>query len=131
MTDTRSLMHWHKPGVEPSELSAPPECCQAALRGIIDRDRTAARRHEEAAVHDERRRVVLGTLAEVERYANALTSVLEGERATLATKIMNHVVEAIRGVGCICPMVDASALGDPPGSRLIPGGDARCGVHGG
>jgi hypothetical protein len=123
MSRDPDLIHWHKVGDEPSNCQLPPECCIDAF------DKVTARVRDDAE-HAERRRVVTESLAEVERYANALASVLVGEQAELATKVMNHVVEAIRSAGCICPMIDITALNEPPGSRKIPGGDSRCGVHG-
>ena len=120
------LMHWHG---RPSELSQPPACCAAAAAVALRRQAETAERDREDAVHAERRRVVVGALAEIERYANALASVLPGDHAVLATKILKHVVDAVRSVGCICPMVDVTQLNDPY-PRQVPGGDARCGLHG-
>lgn len=122
----RDLMHWHG---RPSELRQPPECCAEAADKALSEQAEAASRKRADAVHAERRRVVLAALGEIERYANALASVLPGDQSVLATKILNHVVEAVRSVGCICPMVDITQLNDPY-PRQVPGGDARCGLHG-
>lgn len=130
MSRNPGLIHWHRVGDEPSNCQLPPECCIHAFDAVADAVREDTAREREDAVHAERRRVVSKSLTEVERYADALASVLAGEQAELATKVITHVVEAIRSVGCICPMLDISTLSEAPGSPKIPGGDPRCGVHG-
>jgi hypothetical protein len=123
------LAHWHKVDDKPSAFVDPPPCCRRQAEQRLVENRQRANQERRDAVHAERRRVVKDALAATEQYAGALASVLVGDQAELATKVMSHVREAIRSVGCICPMLDVSTFGDPPGTRMTAGGDPDCGVH--
>jgi hypothetical protein len=124
------LLHWHG---RPSELRQPPECCAEAAKKALSEQRDEATRDRGQAVHAERRRVVLGALEAIDAYWRAASSVLDSTQpgVKLAAAVVEQCRQAIQRTGCICPMVDVSALNEPPGSRLAPGGDVNCGLHGG
>lgn len=115
-----NLLHWHG---QPSKYQEPPACCQSVALMAVDRA-------IEDATHSERRRVVTESLRELDSYRASVASVVEPDALKLIDRVLGAVTGIVRGVGCICPMVDVSALGEMPGSRMVPGGDPRCGVHG-
>lgn len=112
-----SDLHWH--GV-PSQLRQPDTCCVDALE-----------RANAEAVHAERRRVVLSALDSIEAYWSAIASVLpvDDPGPKLAKAVLEQCINAVRQAGCICPMLDVTQLNDRY-PRQVPGGDARCGLHG-
>lgn len=136
MIDTRPWMHWHKPNPEtpsalldltPGEVLA--QCCLDALYAaetkVADRERSIA----EGQVREERRRLVRHAVAELDGYSQGFETVLNGERLELVERVVELCRSTVRKVGCICPLIDVTTLGESPGSRTLPGFDPLCGVH--
>lgn len=123
----QDLRHWHKPDERPSQLEMPPPCCVSAAKALT----TVAVRDGELALVAERRRIVTEALAGIGAYADAAVSLLDDDAAAqLVRKVAQRCADVVRAVGCICPQLDVSTLGEGPGTRFVPGRDPRCGVHG-
>lgn len=113
----QDLTHWHG---TPSALAEPADCCTTAFERVAAADL-------DAAVHAERRRIILEALSVVETYGANVATVLSGSEVELAVKLTSHAADAIRKTGCICPDVEVHSFGQ--GSQTIPGFDSRCGMH--
>jgi len=117
------LLHWHKPGEQPSEYVNPPQCC----RDQFDHAHGIAL---DLAVHHERQRVVLDALEKLDAYRDATATVLpDPALRSLVGEVVTAAREAIRKAGCICPLIDVTQVGQR-GPKYLPGGDRRCGLHG-
>lgn len=131
MPATPDLLHYHYPeDGSPGKHARPAECCAAAAAKAVEAARAEGRRAAVDAVHTERRRVVLEAIAELGRYRDAVATMVDPAAMETVGKVVTACLDRIRRVGCICPMVDISTLGEARGSRMVAGGDPRCGVHG-
>lgn len=117
------MLHFHQPGEGPGEYAAPPFCCS----NLMDRRHTVA---VDKAVHAERQRVVLAVLDRLDQYADDAKSVLtDPTQLRLVDSVIEAATLAARRTGCICPLIEVTAMGQAV-PRYVSGGDRRCGLHG-
>lgn len=122
------LTHWHKIGDQPSILVPPIDCCKAAADKALWALEADLYRQREDAVRDERVRIVTEALEAIRAYSDAAQSVLDDPTARLMVdRATEKCAEAIRKVGCICPLIDVTSFGGE--RRTMPGYDSRCGMH--
>jgi hypothetical protein len=125
---SNDLTHWHKVGDQPSILVPPLDCCKAAADKALWKLEADLHRQREDAVHDERVRIVTEALTAIAAYSDAAQSVLDDPvKRLMVDRATEKCAEAIRKVGCICPVVNISSFGG--GLRTMPGYDSRCGMH--
>lgn len=125
--ETRPWMHWHKtaPEVPSALLDLTPgvtlaQCCLDALYAAETKVADRARAVAEGQVREERRRLVRHAVAELDGFSQGFETV---------ERVVELCRSTVRKVGCICPLIDVSTLGESPGSRFVPGRDPLCGVH--
>lgn len=94
--DLKPLLHWHKTGDEPSNCQLPPDCCLEAAKKLAEAVEVDASRQRDEAVHVERRRVVLGSLRELDRYRASVASVVEPETLALVDRVVMAVEAMLR-----------------------------------
>lgn len=116
------LLHWHKVGDEPSECVLPPHCCRAAF--YKEQAATVS-----AAVRVERGRIVRESVGAIDSHLVAVAALLEGGQRELAERVARLCRDAIRRVGCICPLplLDASSFAHRSATTI--GYDPMCGAH--
>lgn len=106
------------------------------LCGVLDEDGLIAELREAraalpSAVHEERQRVVLDALERFDQQVHWVRTVLfDPEQIRLVDSVISEARKAITLTGCICPLIEVTPMGER-GPRYVPGGDRRCGVHGG
>lgn len=123
MTTPADLIHWHG---QLSALAEPPACCIRVFTAAEDR----AVREAEQRELDERKWLILDSLANIEAYRDGMATVLTPDQMALAAKIADHCADLIRKAACICPDIDVSTIGEGDGATFVKGLDARCGLHG-
>lgn len=126
MTDLR---HHHTVGDQPTVFAWPPSCCARTFTKAVDRLNAEHGRRLDAAVRDERVRIVTEALAAIAAYGDAVRSVLDDDDWLLVGQAVEKCADAVRKTGCICPLVNVGTFGDP--HRTMPGRDPRCGLHDG
>lgn len=129
MSTEPDLTHWHKTSDEdPSNLAPPLPCCTSKFLNVLSRNDSEHHWRQEDAVRDERVRIVTEAINAIRAYSDAAQSVLDNPRDRLMVdRATEKCTEAIRKVGCICPVIDVTSFG---GKRhTVPGYDSRCGMH--